>query len=138
MTGKQTRRSVIVGIFIFFGIAIFVAAVLVLGAQSKTFESTITLHAVFTDVSGLQKGNNVWYSGVKVGTVKRVRIIDGSLVGVDMRMDKNTHDFIRKDSKAKVGADGLIGNKIIIIYGGSTTTRTIQSGDTISTVLPLN
>src|SRR5262245_49654034 len=138
MKGNQTKRSVLVGIFIFFGIAIFVAGVLLLGAQRKTFESTLTLHAVFRDVSGLQKGNNIWYSGVKVGTVKRVKIIEGSLVEVDMRMDKNTKDFIRKDSKAKVGSDGLIGNKIIIIYGGSGAVRTIQAGDTISTELPLN
>jgi len=138
MKGNQNRRPVVVGIFIFFGIAIFVAGVLVLGAQRKTFERTITLHAIFTDVSGLQKGNNIWYSGVKVGTVKRVRLINESLVGVDMRMDVNTEDFIHADSKAKVGSDGLIGNKIVIIYGGNATTRTVKSGDTLSTDLPLN
>ena len=138
MKGNQNKRTVTVGIFIFFGIAIFIAGILVLGAQRKTFESTITLHAVFTDVSGLQKGNNVWFSGVKVGTVKRVKLINESLVGVDLRMDKNTEEFIHHDSKAKIGSDGLIGNKILIIFGGSTAARTIKSGDTLATDLPLN
>lgn len=65
------KRPIIVGIFIFLGLAIFIAAILTLGSQHKTFKKSITVKAVFDDVNGLQKGNNIWFSGVKIGTIKK-------------------------------------------------------------------
>jgi phospholipid/cholesterol/gamma-HCH transport system substrate-binding protein len=138
MKAVHNRRAIIVGIFIFFGIAILMAGILVLGGQRKTFEKTITLNAVFNDVGGLQKGNNIWFSGVKVGTVKKLRLISQTQVEVEMRIEKQAEDFIRKDSRAKIGSDGLIGNKIVIVYGGSQTMPAVKSGDTLQTEVPIN
>jgi len=138
MKAVQTKRAVIVGIFIFLGIAILLAGVLVLGNQRKTFDKTITLNAVFNDVSGLQKGNNIWFSGVKVGTVKKLKLLSQASVEVEMRVDQQSQDFIYKDAKAKIGSDGLIGNRIIIIYGGTKGRPTVESGDTLQTDVPVN
>src|SRR5439155_1738661 len=80
-----------------------------LSGQRKTFQKTIALNAVFNDVGGLQKGNNIWFSGVKVGTVKKLKLLSQTQVEVEMRIEKHSEDFIRKDSKAKIGSDGLIG-----------------------------
>jgi len=135
---RQSNKGVIVGIFIFFGVAILLAAILVLGGQRKAFEKTITLSAVFNDVSGLQKGNNVWFSGVKIGTVKGVKLITGDKVEVEMRIEARSQNFIHKDSKVKIGSDGLIGNKIIIIYGGSGAAGIVKSGDALASDVPLN
>jgi phospholipid/cholesterol/gamma-HCH transport system substrate-binding protein len=110
----------------------------VLGGQRRTFEKTITLNAVFNDVGGLQKGNNIWFSGVKVGTVRKLRIVSQSRVEVEMRMEEKAEDFIYKDARAKIGSDGLIGNRIIIIYGGTPGRPTIKSGDTLQADLPFN
>jgi phospholipid/cholesterol/gamma-HCH transport system substrate-binding protein len=57
----QKKHSMIVGAFIFFGIVILLIAVLTLGGRNKIFEKTITLSVVFKDVTGLLKGNNIWY-----------------------------------------------------------------------------
>src|SRR5215467_2692560 len=112
MKPVQNRRAILVGLFIFFGVAILFGGMLVLGSQRKTFEKTITLNAIFNDVGGLQKGNNIWFSGVKVGTVKRLKLISQTQVEVEMRVEKQAEDYIRKDSRAKIGSDGLIGNRI--------------------------
>ena len=71
MKQSNTKRAVIVGIFIFLGLAILIAGVLTLGGQQNTFQKKITVRAVFDDVGGLLTGNNVWFSGVKIGTVKK-------------------------------------------------------------------
>jgi phospholipid/cholesterol/gamma-HCH transport system substrate-binding protein len=134
----QKKRSTIVGIFIFFGIAILITAVLTLGGRKKFFEKTITLSAVFNDVTGLQKGNNIWYSGVKIGTVDAVKILGGSRVEVAMKIEKRSKGFILKDAKAKIGSDGLIGNRIVIIYGGTPGMPIVKSGDRLQTEAPLN
>lgn len=68
---NDNKRLVTVGIFVLIGIAILVVGILTLGAQQKAFVKSISVTSVFDDVGGLQTGNNVWFSGVKIGTVKR-------------------------------------------------------------------
>ena len=129
MKTNNNRKTVIVGIFIFLGLAIFILAVLTLGSQKKTFERSITVISFFDNVNGLQKGNNIWFSGVKVGTIKKVTLTGKGQVEVDMNIESHSRQFIRKDAKAKISTDGLIGNKIIEIYGGTLNAGEIESGD---------
>lgn len=130
LTGS--RRAVIVGIFIFLGLAIFIITVLTLGSQKKSFGDSVRLKSFFDNVNGLQKGNNIWFSGVKVGTIKQITIIGNGKVEVDMNVEEKSAGFIRKDAMAKLSTDGLIGNKIIEIYGGTPQSPQISQGDTLS------
>jgi phospholipid/cholesterol/gamma-HCH transport system substrate-binding protein len=130
MKSTSYTRTIIVGIFIFIGIVIFILAVFTLGSQHKTFEKSIIVKAVFSDVNGLQKGNNVWFAGVKVGTINKVILAGNERVQVDINLDKKSHQFIPKDALAKVSTDGLIGNKIVVIYGG-TSKMPIENGDVL-------
>jgi phospholipid/cholesterol/gamma-HCH transport system substrate-binding protein len=125
----KTNRPVVVGIFIFLGLIILVVAVFTLGNQKKTFVKAFPVNAVFNDVGGLQEGNNVWFSGVKVGVVKKVSFYGSFQVLVTMNIEKNAASHIHKDAKAKIGSDGLIGNKIVIIYGGGITTAPVAKDD---------
>ncbi|KAA9041834.1 MCE family protein [Ginsengibacter hankyongi] len=131
MKSTGYTRTIIVGIFVFLGVAIFIITVLTLGSQRKTFEKSITVKTVFDNVNGLQKGNNVWFSGVKVGTIKRVNLKDSGKVEVVINIEDVSVKFIPKDAKAKLSSDGLIGNKIIEIHGGTPDGAKIQEGDII-------
>src|ERR1035438_9017041 len=122
-------RAAIVGIFIFFGIAIFVTGIFTVGTQRKTFVKGVTVKAIFDDVSGLQPGNNVWLSGIKIGIVKNINFLEGTHVEIIMKVDKDAQPHIMKDAKAKIGSDGLIGNRIVVIYGGTVTAASISNGD---------
>lgn len=128
---NSNQRAVIVGIFIFLGLAIFILTVLTLGSQKKTFEKSITAKTYFGNVNGLQKGNNVWFSGVKVGTIKKVALQANGMVEVDMSIEEQSVKFIPRDAKAKLSSDGLIGNKIIEIFGGNVNGEKLQSGDVL-------
>ena len=129
MKSTNNRRAVIVGIFILLGVAILILTILTLGSQKKTFESSITVKSFFDDVNGLQKGNNIWFSGVKVGTIRKVTLTGKGQVEVDMNIESHSRQFIRKDAKARISTDGLIGNKIIEIYGGTLNAQEIEAGD---------
>jgi phospholipid/cholesterol/gamma-HCH transport system substrate-binding protein len=131
MNQSPNKRAVIVGLFIFLGIVFLVAGILIIGNLRNTFSTKLHLTAMFEDVNGLQKGNNIWFSGVKIGTVKTVRFFGKSSVKVVLNVDEAAQQFIRKDAKVKIGTDGLIGNKIIVIYGGSFKADPIQEGDTL-------
>lgn len=129
---------VTVGVFIFLGLAIFVAGVLTLGGQKKTFEKKISLKAVFKDVGGLQVGNNVWLSGVKIGTIKKMSFIGNSGVEVVMSLETKAQKFIKKDAKAKISSEGFIGNKIVVIYDGSMETPSVEENDVLAVENGLN
>jgi len=132
MEAQKNRRAVITGIFVAVGIAIFIVGIFTLGGQQKAFVKSVNVYAVFDDVSGLQQGNNIWFSGVKIGTVKKIEFYDSSQVKVTLHIEDKAKEFIRTDAKAKIGSDGLIGNKIIVIYGGTQKAPAIEGGENIS------
>lgn len=138
MNDKSTKRGVIVGIFVFIGLLIFVAGILILGGQKKTFMSSLGVVAVFHDIGGLAKGDNVWYSGVKVGTIKAISFLGHDRIQVRMEIDKRSRDFIHKDVVAKVSSDGLVGNKIIALSGGTAGVPAVEDGDTIAVVTAIS
>ena len=91
--------------------------------------------AVFDDVGGLQTGNNVWYSGVKIGTVKAIDFYGNSQVAITMNIEQEAQKYIRKDAKAKVSSEGFIGNKNVVIYDGNPNVPQVDDGDTICTTI---
>jgi phospholipid/cholesterol/gamma-HCH transport system substrate-binding protein len=131
MRESPNRRAVIVGLFVFIGLIFLVSGVLMVGNLHETFKKKMTVTSFFDDVNGLQAGNNIWFSGVKVGTVKAIQFHSRSAVEVTMRIDVKTQEYIRQDAKVKISTDGLIGNKILVIYGGSGKVGQIQEGDTL-------
>ncbi|MFD2036889.1 MlaD family protein [Belliella marina] len=135
---NDNKKSVLVGVFVLFGIAIMVAGILTLGGQQKRFVKSISLKAVFDDVAGLQTGNNVWFSGVKIGTVRKINFYGDSQVEIEMNVEDKSKEYIRKDSKATISSDGLIGNKIIVIYGGTTQAPIVENGDRLISEMPLD
>ncbi|MEP7257513.1 MAG: MlaD family protein [Flavitalea sp.] len=119
MSSTNNRKGVIVGLFVLIGVLIIIAGILTLGGQKKAFVKSIHIQAVFADVNGLSVGNNVWFSGVKIGTIKKVSFDKDARVVVQMSIEEKVSQYIGKDSKAKVSSDGFIGNKIVVLYGGA-------------------
>jgi phospholipid/cholesterol/gamma-HCH transport system substrate-binding protein len=132
MSETKNNRPVTVGIFIFIGLLILAAAIFTLGSQKKTFAKSVCINVIFDDVGGLQKGGNIWFSGLKVGTVKNIGFHGDSQVDVQMSIELSAVPHIHSDAKAKISSDGLIGNKIIIIYGGTPTAPTIKENDMLT------
>lgn len=126
------RKGIWVGIFIVVGLMLLTGAVLTIGNLRSTFQRKIVISTIFEDVDGLQAGNNIWFSGVKIGTVKDLEFYGESKVKVLLNINKEARQYIRKNSKVKISTDGLIGNKIIVIYGGDTDSPEIEEGDQLA------
>jgi phospholipid/cholesterol/gamma-HCH transport system substrate-binding protein len=137
MPAKKTY-DLILGIFIFLGIVIFSAAIYLIGQKQNLFTSNVKVTAVFNDVFGLTPGNNVRFCGIDVGTVSSVRILSETEVSVELSIQSNTIPFIRKNSIATIGSEGLMGNKTIIIIPGTVEERILRGGDTLATIQPVN
>jgi phospholipid/cholesterol/gamma-HCH transport system substrate-binding protein len=130
-TTTENRKAITVGIFLSLAIVIFVLGVFTLGGQQKSFQKNISISAVFDDVSGLKKGNDVWFSGVKIGTISGIKFVGTSQVDVAMKIDENTQQYIHRNAGVRISSDGLIGNKIIVIDGGSPRAPQIEDGDVL-------
>lgn len=129
MQASDNKKAITVGIFLFIGLAIFLVGVFTLGSQKKAFVKSFSLNVVFDDIQGLKVGNNVWFSGVKIGTIKKIQFYGTSQVQVFLSIEEEAHRYIHKDSKASIGSDGLIGNKIVVIDGGSPKFPFVEDGD---------
>lgn len=131
MNERPNQRAVIVGLFVFIGVAILVTGILMVGNLHGTFKRKMKVVTFFNDVSGLQNGNNVWFSGVKIGTVGDLEFYGVSQVKVELNIEIKAQEYIRRDAKIKISTDGLIGNKILVIYGGTPNASAVKEGDTL-------
>ena len=132
MSESPNRHAVVVGIFIFIGLVFFLAGILLVGNLHETFKRKMEIVSLFDEVNGLQKGNNIWFSGVKIGTVSSLDFYGKSQVEVSMKIETKSQQYIRKDAKVKISSDGIIGNKILVIYGGTEESAEVQDGDTLA------
>jgi phospholipid/cholesterol/gamma-HCH transport system substrate-binding protein len=131
---KATTQKMRLGIFVIIGLMLFVLAIYFIGEKQKMFGETNKLSAVFNNVSGLQLGNNVRYSGINVGTVRGISMINDTTIHVDMIIDKSVFKHIKKNAVATIGSDGLVGNMIINITPGENSFNAVQPGDIIKSV----
>lgn len=120
-----------VGVFVLAGLLLLVGAIFMVGDIHDTFKRKLELVSLFDDVNGLEEGNNIWFSGVKIGTVSSLAFYGKAQVAVGIKIDTKHRRYIYKDSKIRISADGLIGNKILVIFGGSTRAGTVEAGDTL-------
>ena len=128
---KTTTEKIRLGLFVITGLTFFVLAIYFIGNKQQMFGKTNQLTAIFDNVGGLQLGNNVRFSGINVGTVRGIEIINDTTINVEMQIDKKIFPFIKKDAIATIGSDGLVGSVIINIIPGKGNTAQVIPGDVI-------
>jgi phospholipid/cholesterol/gamma-HCH transport system substrate-binding protein len=135
---KTTGNKIRLGIFVSIGITLFIVGIYFIGQKQQLFNRTFTVSGIFKDISGLQVGNNVRFSGINVGIIGDIQQITDSTVKVDMLIDEHTRKFIKKNAKAIIGSDGLMGNKIVLLIPGATCKKQVSNHDTIETTRPIS
>ena len=136
--GKHTEKfKVRLGIFIIGGLALFVLAIFIIGKQQNLFNPVFKLSTTFRNVSGLQVGNNVRFTGINVGTVDNIKIINDSTVWIDMIIKKDVQPFIKSDCRVAIGSEGIIGNRLIVISYGSPDATIAKDGQQLSSKEPV-
>lgn len=135
MKTDETKQNIKLGIFVVSGIVLFLITVFFIGNENNVFNKTFQAFAIFKNVEGLKEGDNVWLSGVKIGTVKDVNIVAEGKVIVELSLKDKQNQFIKSNATAFIGSDGLVGNKIVVIRPGNAT-QTIHDADTINSASP--
>ncbi len=126
---NSTSRKIKLGIFVTVILALLLFAVYYIGKNQNLFHSVTKIYTVFDDIKGLNSGSNVRFSGISVGTVTEIEILEDTVVQVEMAIRKNYVGFIKKDSKVEIDNEGLMGSKILVIHHGSETSPAVEEND---------
>ncbi len=135
---KETRNTLVLGVFVTIGMILLVVAVYFIGSKRNLFSSTFHVYAAFSDVNGLQKGDNVRFRGITVGSVKSITVSSDSIIKVEMIVEQNMKQFIKRKALASIVTDGLMGNKIVIIRNIDSSSTVIAENDTLKTMHPID
>jgi phospholipid/cholesterol/gamma-HCH transport system substrate-binding protein len=137
MDTHSQKFKVRLGLFVAGGLALFVLAIFIIGKQKNLFNPVYKLTTTFYNVSGLQVGNNIRFSGINVGTVDNISIINDSTVRVDMLIKKEVKKFIKTDCGVSIGSEGLIGDRLLVITQGSTEASSAKEGQELVSAEPV-
>jgi phospholipid/cholesterol/gamma-HCH transport system substrate-binding protein len=136
METHSDKFKIRLGLFVAGGLTLFVLAIFIIGKQKNLFNPVYTLSSTFSNVSGLQVGNNIRFSGINIGTVDNIVIINDSTVKVTMSIKSEVKQFI-SDSEVSIGSEGLIGDKLLIISQGSSSNPLAQNGQQLASEEPV-
>lgn len=112
---KKSINAIKLGAFVLAGLTLLIFSLYLVGKNKSLFGTRFELKAHFKDVNGLLVGNNVRFSGIDVGSVLDIMILNDTVIEVTMNLNKDIKGFIRNNSVASIGTDGLIGNRVVNI-----------------------
>ncbi|MEK7858777.1 MAG: MlaD family protein [Elusimicrobiota bacterium] len=122
-----------VGAFVLGGLALLATAIFLLG--NFTFEKRYVLNVEFGDVANLAKDAPVKLSGVEVGQVRDIKLLDSrARVVISVRKDVD----IFKDAEFTVGSTGIIGSKYLQVEQGHRSAGIWKDGDTVQGTDPVS
>ena len=130
MSLLDKRTSVdLVKLLIFLVVTALATAVLAVLIGNMTFQSSRTYSAVFSDATGLVKGDDIRIAGVRVGSVKDIQIYDTNQAKVTFSVGTNA--TVTRSSQAIIKYRNLVGQRYISINQGVGDTSMLPANSTI-------
>jgi phospholipid/cholesterol/gamma-HCH transport system substrate-binding protein len=125
---KRTAGDALkLGIFIV--VTTLATALLAITIGNISFGSTKSYKAVFSDATGVVKGDDIRVAGVKVGTVQGVEIIDRTNALVEFEVQDETK--VTESTYATIRYRNLVGQRYIALTEGEGGSGVVREGGTI-------
>lgn len=125
---KRTTGDLI-RLIVFIAVTSLATGVLVVVIGNITFQSTKTYKAIFSDVTGLNTGDDVRVAGVRVGTVKGIKIVNTNQAEVAFTVADNA--VMNKSETATIRYRNLVGQRYLSLAEGSGPATPLQAGSMI-------
>lgn len=126
---KTKLENLRLGIFVVIGTVLLLFAAFLIGNRQNMFKKTFEISAIFKNATGLQNGNNVRFSGINVGTVNGIEMVNDTTIRVKMIIENSMRNHIKKNAIASIGSNGLVGSMLINIAPGEGSSELIVPGD---------
>jgi phospholipid/cholesterol/gamma-HCH transport system substrate-binding protein len=118
-----------VKLLIFIVVTTLATGVLAITIGNITFGRTVDYKAVFSDVTGLSKGDDVRIAGVPVGSVEGIAIHDRDQALVTFSVDADS--TLNEGTNATIRYRNLVGQRYIALTQGVGGAAPLAAGDTI-------
>ncbi|MFL6106960.1 MAG: MCE family protein [Marmoricola sp.] len=125
---KRTRGDLI-KLVIFIVVTSLATGVLIVLIGNLNFEKAREYKAVFSDATGVVKGDDIRVAGVKVGSVKKVEIVDRTRARVTFSVVDST--AVTRSSTATIRYRNLVGQRYISVTQGVGDTSRLPKDGTI-------
>jgi phospholipid/cholesterol/gamma-HCH transport system substrate-binding protein len=126
---NKLNNNLKLGSFVLAGLFFLVLLLFMIGKNKNLFGNTYVLKARFENIQGLVAGNNVRFSGLQAGTVKKVTILNDTTIEVTLLIETRMKRIIRKNAQAAISTDGLVGNKVVNISPAHQPASLAEEGD---------
>jgi phospholipid/cholesterol/gamma-HCH transport system substrate-binding protein len=129
------NRNLGVGIFAILGTALFAVIIFLIGNQHSAFAKHIELFAVFKNLNGLAKGAKVQVAGFDAGEVTEISVPESPSTGfrLKLRLNEQVRGLVRTDSVATIATEGIVGDEVLIILPGTSTSPEAAPFSTLPT-----
>jgi phospholipid/cholesterol/gamma-HCH transport system substrate-binding protein len=107
------------GFFISLLSIVIMVMIISIGKENSLFESKTHLRAKVLNVQNLKIGSYVELKGIRVGSINDIRILSDDEVEISFSVLTSELKWIKKDSKVSISTAGLVGDKYLEIYGGT-------------------
>lgn len=114
---KKLNIQLVTGIFVMLGIAAFTYLAVNIGGVRFTEQPGYTLHARFSNISGLRAGAIIEAAGVRIGTVSAIEF-DPITYEAIVSLRVNQEVPVQEDAIASIRTQGIIGEKFVKISPG--------------------
>jgi len=125
---KQTSSDA-VKLLIFVLVTSVATGLLIVTIGNLSFGANKVYKAVFSDATGVNKGDDVRVAGVKVGSVKDVEIVHRTRALVTFKVDSDQR--LTDSTDATIRYRNLVGQRYISLSQGVGGPQTLQPGQTI-------
>jgi phospholipid/cholesterol/gamma-HCH transport system substrate-binding protein len=129
---EGVTNNIKLGLFVLVGLFVLILTLYLIGKSQNLFGSNVELKTRFRNVSGLMKGSNVLLSGIQVGTVNKIGIINDSTIEVGFLVDKQMLSYIHQNAQVSIGTEGLMGNKVINIMPINQSSPAVREGELLT------
>lgn len=116
---KDERNFIKVGLFLAALTGVLMIMIVSIGKENSFFNPKVTLRARVDNVKNLKPGSSVELKGIRVGSVDQIKIISEDMVEISFTILESELQWIKKDSNVSVSTAGLVGDKMLEVYGGT-------------------
>ncbi|MBI4687733.1 MAG: MCE family protein [Nitrospirae bacterium] len=130
---KSLSAELKVGLFAILVLLILSYMTFKVGGLGVAWKKGYRLHVIFDNISGLEEKSKVKVAGVDSGIIEKIQLREGK---ARLTILMNPEVEIHRDAKASIRAAGLLGDKYLALWAGSTAEPLLRNGDIIEKTEP--
>jgi phospholipid/cholesterol/gamma-HCH transport system substrate-binding protein len=128
---EYRRNEIRAGVFLLLSFAILTVMIFAISDIKSLFKNKKDVHVLFLFSDGIELNAPVRFSGIKVGKVTGIRVAPEHGDRIELTLSVFSDAVIKKDTKAAIKTQGLVGGKYVELTGGASQASVLGPGDLI-------